>query len=133
MNKFLLRNLKNERRRIEKELNKIDKDIHRAENTNVVMEGSMELKTLVDIDKTEVMFINKNIDFGIKLKMKVERFENEITCTLTTDDKKFDKPMSFTGVAKCKKGETFNLAIGITIAQNRAIREIYNFIIGLFV
>lgn len=132
MNKFLLRNLRNERRRIEKELNKIDREIDKAENTEVVMEGSLELNSLVKIDKTDLMFANRKVDFGMKFKIRFERFENEVTCILTTDDEKFDEVMSFTGVAKCAKDEKFDLATGMTIAQNRAVKEVYEFIIGLF-
>ena len=57
MSKFLLRNLKNERRRIEKELKRIDKKIDRIENTEVIMEGSLELKSLINIDKTTLVLL----------------------------------------------------------------------------
>lgn len=132
MSKFLLRNLRNERRRIEKELKKIDKEIARVEDTEVVMEGSIELKSLVRVEESDVMFKDRNIDFGMRFKIRFECFENEVTCTLTTDDDKFDGVKEFTGKARCAKGEKFDLSTGMTLAQNRAIKEVYEYIIGLF-
>lgn len=132
MNKFLLRNLKNERRRIEKQLKKINKEIARVEDTDVVMEGSIELKSLVRVEKSDVMLSNNNIDFGMHFKIKFECFENEVTCILTSDDEKFDGVNVFTGKAICAKGEKFDLSTGMTLAQNRAIKEVYEYIIGLF-
>lgn len=132
MSKFLLRNLKNERRRIEKELNKVDKEIARVEGTEVIMEGSLDLKSLVKVDKTDLMLVDNNIDFGMHFKIRFERFENEVVCILTTDDDKFDEVKRFTGKAICAKDEKFDLATGMTLAQNRAVKEVYEFIIGLF-
>lgn len=132
MSKFLLRNLKNERRRIEKELNKVDKEIARVEGTEVIMEGSLDLKSLVKVDKTDLMLVNKDIDFGIHFKIRFEHFENEVVCVLTTDGDKFDEVKKFTGKAICTKGEKFDLATGMSLAQNRAVKEVYEYIIGLF-
>lgn len=132
MNKFLLRNLRNERRRIEKQLEKVDREIDRVKNTDVVMEGSMELKSLVKVEKSDVVFANNNIDFGIKFKIRFERFGNEVVCILTTNDEKFDKAMEFKGKAICAIDEEFDLSTGMTLAQNRAVKEVYEFIIGLF-
>ena len=132
MSKFLLRNLKNERRRIEKELKRIDKKIDRIENTEVIMEGSLELKSLINIDKTTLVFKNKSIDFGMKFNVKFEHFENEVTCTLTTNDEKFDGVKKFVGKAICAIDEEFDLSTGMTLAQNRAIKEVYGYIIKLF-
>lgn len=132
MSKFLLRNLKNERRRIEKELKRIDKRIGRIENTEVIMEGSLELKSLINIDKTNLVFKNKSIDFGMKFNVKFEHFENEITCTLTTNDEKFYGVEKFVGKAICAVDEEFDLSTGMTLAQNRAIKEVYEYMIKLF-
>lgn len=131
MNKFLLRNLRNERRRIEKELDKIDKKIDRVENTEVVMEGTLDLNSLVKIEKSEVLFVNKNIDFNMKFGIRFEMFDREVVCILTSKDVKFGNEQ-FTGKAICAKDEKFDLSTGMALAQNRAVKEIYEYIIGLF-
>lgn len=132
MNKFLLRNLRNERRRIEKQLEKVDREIDRVENTDVVMEGSLELKSLVKIEKSDVLFTNNNIDFGMKFNVRFEKFKNEVVCILTANDEKFEKGMKFKGKAICAIDEEFDLSTGMTLAQNRAVKEVYKYIIGLF-
>lgn len=131
MSKFVLRNLRNERRRIEKELHKIDNKIDRIENTEVVMEGTLDLNSLVRVEKSEVLFVNKNIDFNMKFKIRFEKYDNEVVCILTSNDSKFGKKQ-FTGKAVCAVDEDFDLSTGMTLAQNRAVKEIYEYIIKLF-
>ena len=109
MSKFLLRNLRNERRRIEKELEKIDKKINRVENTEVVMEGTLDLNSLVKIDKSNYLYVNNNVDFNMKFGIKFEKFDNEVVCILTSKDNKFGNKQFF-GKAVCLKGEKFDLS-----------------------
>lgn len=131
MNKFLLRNLRNERRRIEKQIEKIDKEIDRVKNTKVLLKGTLDLNSLVKVEESDTILVDNDIKFDMNFNLKIERYGNEVVCTLNSKDFRF-KGEQFIGKAVCAIDEKFDLATGMTIAQNRAIREVYNYIIGLF-
>ena len=83
MSKFVLRNLNNERRRVEKQLKKIDRQIERIENTRVIAEGTLDLNTLVRFDKSMLDIKGDKVDTTLRFKIKFEEYKKEVTCTLT--------------------------------------------------
>ena len=125
MSKFVLRNLKNERRRVEKQLKKIDRQIERIENTRVIAEGTLDLNTLVRFDKSILDIKGDKVDTTLRFKIKFEGYKKEVTCTLTM----LKTGKQFIGKARCAKEDSFDLATGMCLAEDRAIKAVYEYII----
>lgn len=125
MSKFVLRNLNNERRRFEKQLKKIDKQIERVEKTRVIAEGTFDLNTLVRFNKSMFDTKGNEVDNTLKFKIKFEGYKKEVTCTLTM----LKNGKQFVGKARCAKEDSFNLATGMCLAEDRAIKAVYEYII----
>lgn len=124
MSKFVLRNLNNERRRVEKQLKKIDRQIERIENTRVIAEGTLDF-TLVRFDKSMLDIKGDKVDTTLRFKIKFEEYKKEVTCTLTM----LKTCKQFVGKARCTKEDSFDLATGMWLAENRAIKAVYEYII----
>lgn len=120
MSKFKLRNLENERRRLQKQIAKIDKQIDKVKNTKVISEGYLEL-----IVKEKLNIGNRTTD-EVRANVKYERFGNEITCTLSLTDKFLDHE-TFVGKAICAEDDAFKEGVGICIAECRAIQKVYEY------
>lgn len=124
MSKFVLRNLNNERRRVEKQLKKIDRQIERIENTRVIAEGTLDF-TLVRFDKSMLDIKGDKVDTTLRFKTKFEGYKKEVTCTLTM----LKTGKQFVGKARCAKEDSFDLATGMCLAEDRAIKAVYEYII----
>ena len=127
MDKFELRSLKNEKRRLEKEILKIDKIIGKTNNTTTVGEGILEIVNSLKLEKVFGRKENHSLENKIELKVKYEKYEREVTCIATLNDRLLGNRV-FVGKAKCSLDDDFDLATGMCIAENRVIQEVYKYI-----
>lgn len=127
MSKFTIRNLENEKRRLEKQIKKIDKQIIKIKESTVLLKGETDLSSLITIKESTLKFKDNKIQANMKFKTTFTRYKNEITCTMESECGK-----KFVGVAKCAIEDDFDVTVGMSLAENRAMRNLYNHIIGLF-
>lgn len=127
MNKFELRNLKNERRRLEKQLEKIDRKIDKAENAEVILKTTMEITHCAKVKETILHLSKKKFSNSRVFDVEFTRYKNEVTCTYKTKGGK-----QYVGVAKCAYDDEFDISVGLSLSETKAIIEIYNDIIGEF-
>lgn len=126
MNKFTLRNLKNEKRRLEKQLKKITREIHKIENAVELTRGKIELGTEVLANGVYKINANKTVDFN----MVCTRYGRDIVCELILKDSILgvDIKEKFLGVATCATDDEFDASVGINLALNRAIQDFYSWV-----
>ena len=123
MNKFTLWNLKNEKRRLEKELKKITREIHKIENAEELTRGKVAVDTRVLTTGTYKVNAKKTVDFS----MVCTRYGRDIVCELTLRDSivGIDIKEKFIGIATCATDDEFDASVGINLALNRALQEFY--------
>ena len=126
MSKFVLRNLKNEKRRLEKEIQKIDKKIDKINNTVVIAEGIIELGTSVEFSKVFGKQSDQTAEYKVTLKVKYERYKSEIKCTMILNHDLLGYGV-FVGETRCASDDEFDIATGMCIAENRAIQKVYGY------
>lgn len=123
MNKFTLRNLKNEKRRLEKLLKKIDREIDIIEKAEELTRGKVAVDTkVVSLGKYKVD-AKKTVDFD----MVCTRYGRDIVCELTLRENilGIDIKEKFAGIATCATDDEFDASVGINLALNRAVQEFY--------
>lgn len=123
MNKFTLRNLKNEKRRLEKLLKKIDREIDIIEKAEELTRGKIAVDTkVVSFGKYKVD-AKKTVDFD----MVCTRYGRDIVCELTLRENilGIDIKEKFIGIATCATDDEFDASVGINLALNRALQEFY--------
>lgn len=124
MSKFVLRNLKNEKRRLEKLLKKIDREIHVLENPVILTKGIIELTTgILALEGIYGLKDKKTIEFN----MECVRYGRDVVCTLKYTDEilGFKVNEKFCGVATCASDDKFDASVGINLSLNRAVQDFY--------
>lgn len=121
--KFALRNLKNEKRRLEKLLKKVNREIHDIENAEELTRGKVSIDTRVLTTGTYKINAKKIVDFS----MVSTRYGRDIVCELTLKDSILgvDIKEKFIGMATCATDDEFDASVGINLALNRALQEFY--------
>lgn len=121
--KFALRNLKNEKRRLEKLLKKVNREIHDIENAEELTRGKVAVDTRVLTTGTYKVNGKKTVDFN----MVSTRYGRDIVCELTLKDSILgvDIKEKFIGIATCATDDEFDASVGINLALNRALQEFY--------
>ena len=127
MSKFVIRNLENEKRRLEKQIKKIDKQIIKIKESTVLLKGETDLSNLITINESTLKLKDDKVQANMKFKTTFTRYENEVTCTMESGCGN-----KFVGVARCAVEDDFDVTVGMSLAEHRAIRNLYNHIIGLF-
>lgn len=123
MSKFILRNLKNEKRRLEKLLKKIDREIDIIEKAEELTRGKVAVDTkVVSLGKYKVD-AKKTVDFD----MVCTRYGRDIVCELTLRENilGIDIKEKFAGIATCATDDEFDASVGINLALHRALQEFY--------
>ncbi|HSQ88007.1 hypothetical protein [Romboutsia sp.] len=120
--KFIIRNLENEKRRI-------DKEIARLKKTTVIAEGTYSTteNMLLDV-KADICLVSSPCDLDFNVRF--EKYDTTIRCTMTTKDERFKDKKEFVGVARCDSSDTFNHGVGMTIAHHRAIMKVQKYILN---
>lgn len=126
MSKFTLRNLENEKRRLEKEILKIEKRIHRIKNTKVIAEGTINVGTKIRFKTVNSLPSDDKVATDVALDIKYEVYKNEITCTLVLDDVLLGRE-TFIGKTRCAEDDEFDMATGMCIAECRAVQKVYEY------
>lgn len=111
-NKFVIRNLENEKRRIEKLINKLKREDAREE----------KLFTIVEERESRVSKGEVSDAFTQKFKYEYTRKGNEIKCKLVC----IGSTIEGVGIAKCHNDDDFNQHIGCSLAERRAVADYYN-------
>lgn len=121
--KFALRNLKNEKRRLEKLLKKVNREIHDIENAEELTRGKVAVDTRVLTTGTYKVNAKKTVDFS----MVCTRYGRDIVCELTLRDSivGIDIKEKFIGIATCATDDEFDASVGTNLALNRALQEFY--------
>lgn len=103
-----------------KKIEKLKKEIKRLDNAVVLMEGTKKIEETLLLNHMTTVKKEKT-KFNFELKMQHIKIDYEIMCVLYC--KEYD--VKAVGVAKCKEGETFDVIIGLNIAENRAMADFY--------
>lgn len=128
MSKFKLRNLNNEKRRLEKQIKKVEKQIEKVENTKVIAEGVINIGSKVKFNTINGIPSDKEIVEDFQLNVKYEKYKHEVMCTLVMNNDLLGKEV-FIGKARCANDDEFDVATGMCIAECRAIQKVYEHII----
>lgn len=111
-NKFKIRNLENEKRRIEKLIDKLKREDVKEQKLFTVLEERESKIHKVVVSNT----------FTQKFKYEYTRKGNEIKCKVIC----IGSSKEGVGVAKCHNEDDFNQHIGCAIAERRAVADYYN-------
>lgn len=108
----------------------IERLLERARGMKTIATGTVSIETTTDVAHASTK-INDVIKQGDKLQsvailpMKMKRFKNEIICILQGDGVHLPVRERYVGISKCHKDDEFNLSVGCTIAQTRAMVKAY--------
>lgn len=115
-NKFKIRNLENEKRRIDKRIAKLrEEDLKRSEFKEVHIGFITEERSSKIITEGFERIVNQNFYYTFTRK------GNKIVCELTDS---FSKIKAI-GVAVCREDDDFNANVGCVIAERKAIANYY--------
>lgn len=114
-NKFKIRNLENEKRRIDKLIDKLRReDEERAVEEKFLGVITEERESVIKTDRV-TNTINQVFTYSFRRK------GNTIECVLSDGT----STIKGVGVAKCHSEDLFNEGVGCTIAERRAIADYY--------